>query len=78
MHSSVLKPELVRSLAQERDAVVQISSTKSVVWNAHTFALTESGKLYSFGAGDIGQLGVKLRENQIERWNPELIDMDLS
>jgi hypothetical protein len=34
--------------------MVQISLTNSIYWNAHTFALTESGKLFAFGAGDQG------------------------
>ncbi|KAL8150110.1 hypothetical protein V2J09_019918 [Rumex salicifolius] len=73
--SGVLKPELVELL---KDPVVHVSSTNSVPWSAHTFALTKSGKLYAFGAGENGQLGVKLDENQIERWKPELVDIDLS
>jgi len=56
---------------------VQISLTNSIYWNAHTFALTESGKLYAFGAGDKGQLGMELVNNQSERGNPERVDVDL-
>ncbi|KAK9675483.1 hypothetical protein RND81_11G010100 [Saponaria officinalis] len=77
-HANVLKPEIVSSLKNLKERVVQISLTNSIFWNAHTFALTESGKLYAFGAGDKGQLGVKLGENQIERGNPELVDIDLT
>lgn len=77
-HANVLKPELVTSLKQVKERVVQISLTNSIFWNAHTFALTESGKLYAFGAGDKGQLGAKLEENQIERGSPEQVDIDLS
>lgn len=77
-HVNVLKPELVTSLKRMKERVVQISLTNSLFWNAHTFALTESGKLYAFGAGDKGQLGVKLGENLVERGNPELVDIDLS
>lgn len=73
----MLKPELVTSLKQVKERVVQISLTNSIFWNAHTFALTESGKLYAFGAGDKGQLGTKLGENQIERGNPEAVEIDL-
>ncbi|KMT07618.1 hypothetical protein BVRB_6g147450 [Beta vulgaris subsp. vulgaris] len=76
-HANVLKPELVTSLKQVKERVVQISLTNSIFWNAHTFALTESGKLYAFGAGDKGQLGTKLGENQIERGNPEAVEIDL-
>ncbi|CAI9767898.1 unnamed protein product [Fraxinus pennsylvanica] len=75
---NVLSPELVTSLKQVNERVVQISLTNSIYWNAHTFALTESGKLYAFGAGDKGQLGVELVENQIERPNPERVEIDLS
>ncbi|XP_038892063.1 ultraviolet-B receptor UVR8 [Benincasa hispida] len=74
----ILSPELVRSLKQISERVVQISLTNSIYWNAHTFALTESGKLYAFGAGDKGQLGVKLLANQTERGNPERVDIDLN
>ncbi|XP_074274358.1 ultraviolet-B receptor UVR8-like [Silene latifolia] len=77
-HANVLKPEIVYSLKQVKERVVQISLTNSIFWNAHTFALTESGKLYGFGAGDKGQLGVKLGDNLIERGNPEPLDIDLT
>ncbi|PPD99399.1 hypothetical protein GOBAR_DD03562 [Gossypium barbadense] len=79
-HANVLSPELVKSLKQVKEKVVQISQislTNSIHWNAHTFALTESGKLYAFGAGDKGQLGVELMNNQTERVNPERVDIDL-
>ncbi|CAN1312807.1 Ultraviolet-B receptor UVR8 [Linum perenne] len=77
-HANVLSPELVTSLKEVNERVVQISLTNSIYWNAHTFALTESGKLYGFGAGDKGQLGVELVNNQTERGNPERVDLDLS
>lgn len=76
-HANVLNPELVTSLKQINERVVQISLTNSIYWNAHTFALTESGKLYAFGAGDKGQLGIELVANQTERVNPERVDIDL-
>lgn len=77
-HANVLNPELVTSLKQQiNERVVQISLTNSIYWNAHTFALTESGKLYGFGAGDKGQLGIELVANQTERVNPERVDIDL-
>ncbi|CAI8598141.1 unnamed protein product [Vicia faba] len=76
-HANVLTPELVTSLKQINERVVQISLTNSIYWNAHTFALTESGKLYGFGAGDKGQLGIELVANQTERVNPERVDIDL-
>ncbi|XP_022891416.1 ultraviolet-B receptor UVR8-like [Olea europaea var. sylvestris] len=75
---NVLSPKLVTSLKQVNERVVQISLTNSIYWNAHTFALTESGKLYAFGAGDKGQLGVELVANQTERPNPEKVEIDLS
>ncbi|KAI4373825.1 hypothetical protein MLD38_011899 [Melastoma candidum] len=77
-HNNVLSPSLVTSLKQLNERVVQISLTNSIYWNAHTFALTESGKLYAFGAGDKGQLGVELLANQTEKEKPELVDIDLS
>lgn len=77
-HANVLTPQLVTSLKQVNERVVQISLTNSIYWNAHTFALTESGKLYAFGAGDKGQLGIELVNNQTERGNPERVDIDLS
>ncbi|KAK9277474.1 hypothetical protein L1049_007018 [Liquidambar formosana] len=77
-HANVLSPELVTSLKQVKERVVQISLTNSIYWNAHTFALTESGKLYAFGAGDKGQLGTEIVDNQSERGNPEPVDVDLS
>jgi alpha-tubulin suppressor-like RCC1 family protein len=64
-------------LKEVKERVVQISLTNSVYWNAHTFALTESGKLFAFGAGDKGQLGMELVNNQTERGNPEQVDVDL-
>jgi alpha-tubulin suppressor-like RCC1 family protein len=76
-HTNVLSPELVTSLKEVKERVVQISLTNSVYWNAHTFALTESGKLFAFGAGDKGQLGMELVNNQTERGNPEQVDVDL-
>ncbi|KAL9166322.1 hypothetical protein ABFS82_05G022100 [Erythranthe guttata] len=77
-HLNVLTPELVTSLKQVKEKVVQISLTNSIYWNAHTFALTESDKLFAFGAGDKGQLGVQLVDNQTERANPERVDINLS
>lgn len=76
--SNMLSPELVTSLKQKNERVVQVSLTNSVYWNAHTFALTEAGKLYAFGAGDKGQLGIELLAGQSERGNPERVDIDLS
>lgn len=69
---------MVESLKQIKERVVQISLTNSIYWNAHTFALTETGKLYAFGAGDKGQLGMELVANQTERPTPERVELDLS
>ncbi|KAL3020747.1 hypothetical protein AAZX31_05G160900 [Glycine max] len=77
MHADVLTPKLVTSMKQNYERVIQISLTNSVYWIAHTFALTESGKLYAFGAGDKGQLGVELRPYQTERRKPQRVDIDL-
>ncbi|KAF5183864.1 Regulator of chromosome condensation [Thalictrum thalictroides] len=77
-HTNVLTPELVTSLKQINERVVQISLTNSIYWNAHTFALTDSGKLYAFGAGDKGQLGIELVGQQNERGKPERVDIDLT
>ncbi|KAG6396456.1 hypothetical protein SASPL_142606 [Salvia splendens] len=77
-HTNVLSPELVTSLKEVKERVVQISLTNSIYWNAHTFALTDSDKLYAFGAGDKGQLGVELAANQTERANPVRVEVDLS
>lgn len=77
-HANVLSPELVTSLKQVNERVVQISLTNSIYWNAHTFALTDSGKLFAFGAGDKGQLGIELVANQTERVNPEWVNIDLT
>lgn len=77
-HTNVLSPELVTSLKNIKERVVQISLTNSIYWNAHTFALTDSGKLYAFGAGDKGQLGIELVGQQTERGNPERVEIDLS
>lgn len=78
LHLNVLTPAIVTSLQQVNERVVQISLTNSIYWNAHTFALTESGKLYAFGAGDKGQLGIELPANQTERAKPEKVEIDLS
>ncbi|CAN6972260.1 unnamed protein product [Brassica rapa subsp. trilocularis] len=77
-HGNVLSPAVVTSLKQAKERVVQISLTNSIYWNAHTFALTESGKLFAFGAGDKGQLGAELGRDLTERCVPEKVDIDLS
>ncbi|GAB2280564.1 hypothetical protein Dimus_015191 [Dionaea muscipula] len=77
-HANVLTPRLVTSLKQINERVVQISVTNSLSWNAHTLVLMKSGKLYAFGSGDKGQLGIKLGGNQVQRGKPECLDLDLS
>lgn len=75
----MMTPELVTSLMEKvQERVVQISLTNSIFWNAHTFALTESGKLYAFGAADKGQLGIELTEGQTEGVEPVMVDVDLN
>ncbi|KAL6634658.1 hypothetical protein ACP70R_027329 [Stipagrostis hirtigluma subsp. patula] len=79
-------PSLVDSLKTLKEKVVQISPTNASYWlnsemgqpgQPHTFALTESGKLYGFGGGIKGQLGVKLHEG-LERVNtPMRVPLDL-
>ncbi|KAB8087787.1 hypothetical protein EE612_012206 [Oryza sativa] len=76
-------PSLVESLKVLNDKAVQISTTNSSYWlnsemgYPHTFALMESGKLYAFGGGIKGQLGVKLSEGQERAQNPERVPIDL-
>uniref|UniRef100_A0A0E0K1Y8 RCC1-like domain-containing protein n=1 Tax=Oryza punctata TaxID=4537 RepID=A0A0E0K1Y8_ORYPU len=76
-------PNLVESLKVLNDKVVQISPTNSSYWlnsemgYPHTFALMESGKLYAFGGGIKGQLGVKLSEGQERAQNPERVPIDI-
>ena len=77
-HANILSPKIVTSLKAINERVVQISLTNSIYWNAHTFALTEAGKLYAFGAVDKGQLGVDLVATQTERPTPERVELDLS
>eukprot|EP00249_Psilotum_nudum_P023131 c28757_g1_i1 orf=428-2035(-) len=75
--ANLLRPELVVALKERKERVVQISLTNSVTWNAHTLALTDSGRLYAFGAGNKGQLGIELLDNERERENPEPVDINL-
>ncbi|KAL9257549.1 Ultraviolet-B receptor UVR8-like protein [Drosera capensis] len=77
-HANISTPKLVASLKDINERVVQISLSNSLSWNAHTLALTASGKLYAFGSGDRGQLGIKLSDNQQERGKPEHVNIDLS
>ncbi|KAH7295948.1 hypothetical protein KP509_26G000900 [Ceratopteris richardii] len=76
-HENLLSPELVLPLKQRQEKVVQISLTNTETCNAHTLALTQSGRLYAFGAGDKGQLGMELLNDENERGMPELVDINL-
>jgi drug/metabolite transporter (DMT)-like permease len=77
-HENLLSPKLVVALKERQERVVQISLTNTETSNAHTLALTESGRLYAFGAGDKGQLGVELLDNESERGTPQLVvDVDM-
>ncbi|CAN8243829.1 unnamed protein product [Cochlearia groenlandica] len=70
VEENTLIPKLVLSLKEKKERVVHVSSTNTVSWTGHTFAMTGSGTLYSFGAGDRGQLGVELGDNLAERAEP--------
>lgn len=78
----VLTPKLVTSLAGLDESFVQISATNG--WDfvdekyvlPHAVALTMSGKLYAFGGGRNGQLGVKLADGK-EVMAPFQVAVDL-
>ncbi|KAF7017017.1 hypothetical protein CFC21_030517 [Triticum aestivum] len=79
----VLAPKLVASLTGLNKRFVQISPTNAYDWHnrrtgvSHTVALTESGKVYAFGGGGSGQLGLKLAEGK-EAMPPLQVDIDLA
>ncbi|KAL1216406.1 Ultraviolet-B receptor UVR8 [Cardamine amara subsp. amara] len=76
---NTLIPKLVSSLKETKERVVHVSLTNAVNWTSHTFAMTKSGTLYAFGAGDRGQLGVELGDNLTERAEPaKVVGIDLS
>ncbi|XP_071736430.1 ultraviolet-B receptor UVR8-like [Rutidosis leptorrhynchoides] len=77
-YANVLIPKIATSLKEINERVVQISLSNSNYSKAHTFALTETGKLYAFGAGNKGQLGMQLLANQTTRPTPERVELDLS
>ncbi|RWV95504.1 hypothetical protein BHE74_00031615 [Ensete ventricosum] len=58
--------------------IIQLSATKEHEAAGHTFAMTESGKLYAFGIAIYGQLGIKLLHDQNGTSNPQRVDIDLS
>ncbi|XP_020890756.1 ultraviolet-B receptor UVR8 isoform X1 [Arabidopsis lyrata subsp. lyrata] len=76
---NTLTPKLVSSLKDTKERMVHVSLTNSGNGTGHTFAMTESGTLYAFGAGNRGQLGVELGENLTERAEPaKVAGIDLS
>uniref|UniRef100_A0A453C842 RCC1-like domain-containing protein n=1 Tax=Aegilops tauschii subsp. strangulata TaxID=200361 RepID=A0A453C842_AEGTS len=82
-NQGVLAPKLVASLTGLNKRFVQISPTNAYDWHnrrtgvSHTVALTESGKVYAFGGGGSGQLGLKLAEGK-EAMPPLQVDIDLA
>ncbi|XP_026662702.2 probable E3 ubiquitin-protein ligase HERC1 [Phoenix dactylifera] len=74
------KPKLVTSLNKVTERIVQIGPTNSSSWTAdvHTFVLTESGKLYAFGSGNKGQLGIEFSGQPGMKAKPERVQIDLS
>jgi hypothetical protein len=79
-------PKLATRIVALDEKVVQISATNTWDWvghyksrdGSHTFVLTESGRLYSLGAGSKGQLGVKLAEGHKTRPVPDRVDIGLA
>ncbi|KAJ1271580.1 hypothetical protein BS78_06G138100 [Paspalum vaginatum] len=82
--ANFLVPKLAASIDALDEKVVQISATNAMDWvhrntvHPHTLVLTESGRLYSLGGGDGGQLGVKLAEGQATRAAPDRVAIDLA
>ncbi|CAM8950811.1 unnamed protein product [Rhodiola kirilowii] len=73
----ILIPELVTSLKKLNERIVHVSVTDSSECKAHTLVITESGKLYAFGAGESGQLGFEVVPyNRV--CSPVLVNIDLS
>ncbi|XP_029122181.1 ultraviolet-B receptor UVR8-like [Elaeis guineensis] len=72
-------PKLVTSL-KVTERIVQISPTNISNWTEfmHTFVLTESGKLYAFGSGHQGQLGIDMSGQPHTKAIPERVQIDLS
>lgn len=67
-------------LKEITERIVQISPTNSSNWtnDAHTLVLTESGKLYAFGSGAKGQLGIEFSGHSSTKPRPERVQIDLS
>ncbi|MCO5607280.1 hypothetical protein L7F22_061473 [Adiantum nelumboides] len=77
-HANVMLPRLVSAFRSKGEKVVHVSLTSCVTWDAHTFAITKSNKLYAFGSGDKGQLGLDINDDNYEKCWPELVNIDLS
>ena len=78
---TVLTPKLATSIVALNEKIAQISATHAWDYQGlasahHTLVLTESGRLYSFGGGEKGQLGVKLVEELGGRYKPGRGDID--
>jgi len=78
---TVLTPKLATSIIALNEKIAQISATHAWDYQGlasahHTLVLTESGRLYSFGGGTKGQLGVMLVEGQKGRSTPDRVDID--
>ncbi|XP_006653534.2 E3 ubiquitin-protein ligase HERC2-like [Oryza brachyantha] len=77
---SFLTPKFVASLVNLNEKFVQISPSNTWDWlnegMSHTIALTESGKLYTFGGGIKGQLGFKLAEDEDTMATPVCVSID--
>ncbi|CAO2042736.1 unnamed protein product [Urochloa humidicola] len=80
----VWSPKLASWIAALNEKVVQISATNTYdsinldFRCCHTLALAESGRLYSFGQGTVGQLGVKLAAGEKRRSAPDRVNIDLA
>ncbi|XP_047320951.1 probable E3 ubiquitin-protein ligase HERC3 [Impatiens glandulifera] len=73
----LIKVPYLKQILQER--VVQISSTKSLMEVPHTLVLTESDKVYGFGAGNTCQLGVEMvvvPNNVAQRAEPKRVEIN--
>ncbi|KAH7282272.1 hypothetical protein KP509_35G022800 [Ceratopteris richardii] len=77
-HANVMLPRLVNAFKNKGEEIVYVNLTSCVTWDAHTFAITKSNKLYAFGSGDKGQLGLDILDDNSEKYWPELVNIDLS
>lgn len=80
-NEDVLPPKPATLLADLNERFVQISPTSAYNWNNaeqphHTVALAESGIVYAFGGGSMGQLGVKLVEGKEAMPTPVQVAID--